>query len=62
MARFTNNEAWEAKLAELVAYKEVHGDCRVPRTYEANKKLGRWVMRQRTEYRLFVNGKMCSMT
>ena len=63
MDQFTNNQAcWTARFAELVAYAEEHGDCNVPRRFEANKKLGRWVMRQRTEYRLLMEGKRSSMT
>ena len=63
MAQFNNNQAsWEAQFAELVAYAEEHGDCNVPRRFEANKELGHWVMRQRTEYRLLMEGRRSSMT
>ena len=63
MSQLADSEAlWETKLAELAAYKEEHGHCNVPRTYEANKELERWVMRQRTEYRLLMEGKRSSMT
>ena len=62
MDQFNNNQAWEAKFAELVAYREEYGHCSVPRTYEANRELGHWVMRQRTQYRLLMEGKRSSMT
>ncbi|MDA7647518.1 Helicase associated domain protein [Akkermansiaceae bacterium] len=39
-------ELWEAQFQKLVAYKEEHGDCLVPQR-EENKKLGRWVTKQR---------------
>ena len=53
---------WTARFAELVAYAEEHGDCNVPRRFEANKELGHWVKRQRTEYRLLMEGRTSSMT
>jgi hypothetical protein len=51
--------AWEAKLAQLVAYKAARGDCNVPlrkrkRFYQGwadlrgpDPRLGRWVAKQR---------------
>jgi len=39
-------QVWEERFAELVAYKQEHGDCLVPQTY-VNKQLGRWVAKQR---------------
>lgn len=63
MSQLADSEAfWETKLAELAAYKEEHGRCNVPRTYEANKERGRWVVRQRTEYHRCVKGETSSMT
>ena len=56
------DDAWEARRAELVAYKEKHGDCHVPQKYEANKQLGTWVSTQRQEYRRFKKGESSSMT
>ena len=34
---------WKQRFNELVKYKKKHGDCLVPRNYEHNRKLGRWV-------------------
>ena len=63
MSQLADSEAcWEAKFAELVAYAEEHGDCNVPRRFEANKELGHWVMRQRAQYRLLMEGRGSSMT
>lgn len=42
-----SSTAWEAMFAELVCYKEVHGDCYAPRRWAENKALGLWVGWQR---------------
>ena len=63
MDQFINNQAfWEAKFAELLAYAAEHGDCNVPRRFEANRELGTWVGTQRQQYRLLMEGKRSSMT
>ncbi len=38
---------WEEMFAALVAYKDAHGDCRVPARWPENRKLGLWVGTQR---------------
>jgi hypothetical protein len=38
---------WEESFRALVAYKEQHGDCDVPRIYRGGRGLGRWVGNQR---------------
>lgn len=38
---------WERMLAQLQTFKAEKGDCRVPRDYEANPRLAKWVARQR---------------
>jgi len=38
---------WEKMLEALKLYKKQHGHCRVPRKYEANQQLGKWVDNQR---------------
>ena len=57
-----NRGAWEAKLAQLVAYKEKHGDCNVLQKCQENKQLGNWVSMQRKNYQLRNKGKKSSMT
>ena len=43
---------WEARLAELKAYREENGDCRVPGTQgNPHQVLGKWASVQRTAYR-----------
>ena len=38
---------WLSTLEELKKYKEVHGDCIVPRGYAVNPRLASWVAEQR---------------
>ena len=44
---------WLSTLEELKTYKEVHGDCIVPRGYAANPRLASWVAEQRLVYICF---------
>ena len=54
---------WDEMYAELVEYKEKNGHCKVPDSYKANgKRVGKWVNNQRTQYKLFTEGKKSSMT
>ena len=46
----TLDAAWDERFEELTAYKEVHGDCNVPRAWPENPQLGYWVAKQRTAY------------
>jgi hypothetical protein len=41
---------WMDMYQKLVAYKKKHKSTNVPRTYAADPQLGRWVIRQRTNY------------
>lgn len=41
-------DTWDERFQQLIAYKEAHGDCNVPQSYEEIPGLGRWVNRQRT--------------
>ena len=52
-------QLWDAQFQELKKYKEKHGDCNV---LQRHKTLGRWVGRQRTNYRLLKAGKRSSMS
>jgi hypothetical protein len=49
------NLEWAKRFEELKAYKEQFGDCNVPKMWEENPKLGRWVSTQRL---LFKSGKL----
>jgi hypothetical protein len=41
---------WERMFAALAAFKQEHGDCRIPQTYKPNQSLAKWVNRQRNCY------------
>lgn len=46
---------WEARFAELVHFRHIHGHCRVPKRYDPNRRLSNWVSKQRQEYRTWVS-------
>lgn len=46
-----NNDAFNRKCFELIAYKEKYGNCHVPSTYNEEEPLGKWVERIRIEAR-----------
>ena len=53
----TQDEAdFQARLAELTAYKLEHGDLLVPNKYPTNMKLSAWVKHQKAQYKLFKEG------
>ena len=47
------DDRWQEVLAELKEYKQIHGDCNVPISYQANVQLAKWVMNQRACYHRF---------
>eukprot|EP00816_Leptocylindrus_hargravesii_P002630 CAMPEP_0196809950 /NCGR_PEP_ID=MMETSP1362-20130617/9825_1 /TAXON_ID=163516 /ORGANISM="Leptocylindrus danicus, Strain CCMP1856" /LENGTH=258 /DNA_ID=CAMNT_0042184801 /DNA_START=13 /DNA_END=789 /DNA_ORIENTATION=+ len=53
---------WINRYAELLEYREKHGDCLVPTFYATNKALGSWVFRQRQEYKKLMEGKKSLMS
>jgi hypothetical protein len=58
----SHGAAWEARLSDLVDYRNIHGHCNVPQNYSENSKLANWVQTQRCQYRLHLRGKSCPMT
>ena len=42
-------DTFDVMCARLVAYREEHGDCLVPKSYNSDPKLGRWVAQQRAQ-------------
>jgi hypothetical protein len=54
--------AWEDRLSELADYREVHGHCNVRKSYSENSKLANWVATQRSNYKLYREGKTSHMT
>ena len=53
---------WSVQFQLLCAFKLQFGHCLVPNNYSANAKLGRWVSKQRSYYRLYQEGKPCRIT
>ena len=50
---------WEARLANLVAYKVEHGDCNVPNHWADDPGLGWWVIKQRQYKKALDRGEPC---
>jgi len=48
--------SWARQYKELVSYVREFGDARVPQRYAKNPVLGRWVNRQRSDYKQFLKG------
>ena len=46
----------------MLEYKEKHGDCKVPQHYKDNKALGKWVAKQREQYKLMKKGQHSFLT
>lgn len=57
-----NRPEWEQRYHELLQYKEKHGDCKVPQHYKLNKSLGKWVAKQREQYKLYCKGQHSFLT
>ena len=55
-------DIWQQRFNELKEYRERYGDCNVPSQWSENPQLGRWVSTQRSQYRLYQEGKKSSMT
>jgi hypothetical protein len=55
--RIRNRPEWASKFEELVNYKSKHGDTRVPQHYAENRALGKWVAKQREQFKLLKKGK-----
>ena len=53
---------WNQRIKELKEYRKKHGNCLVPTNYQHNKSLGKWVKKQRYQYRLKLEGKYSTMT
>eukprot|EP00526_Cylindrotheca_closterium_P029280 CAMPEP_0113620114 /NCGR_PEP_ID=MMETSP0017_2-20120614/10236_1 /TAXON_ID=2856 /ORGANISM="Cylindrotheca closterium" /LENGTH=178 /DNA_ID=CAMNT_0000529745 /DNA_START=634 /DNA_END=1167 /DNA_ORIENTATION=+ /assembly_acc=CAM_ASM_000147 len=42
---------WQQRFEELCEYKQANGDCRVPLSYETNRKLANWVANMRKHHK-----------
>jgi hypothetical protein len=54
--------SWLIQFESLQAFKATYGHCNVPQKYPANKRLGIWVNKQRTEFKKRENGTKSSLT
>jgi hypothetical protein len=50
-------DAWTSMLEELLEFRRTYGHCNVPHTSKELPALGRWVKRQRYQYKLMQEGK-----
>lgn len=57
-----HESAWDTMYNELKRFHEQHGHCLVPRNFDLNPVLGKWVDSQRTQYSLMKQQKRSSMT
>ena len=55
------NDQWYRRYDELIQYKQVHGNCKVPKAH-TNAQLSKWVINQRSQFRLMNEGKPSYMT
>lgn len=53
---------WQKQYDALVAYKNEHGDVKVPRLFSKNPKLGEWVTDQRRQLKAKLDGRPSMMT
>jgi hypothetical protein len=53
---------WNSRYEELVEFKRQNGHCNVPQRYSHNKALGKWVHKQRQEFKKKREGKATSLT
>ena len=53
---------WEEQFKSLRTYQMQFGNCKVPARFKANPKLGRWVMTQRRQFTLLMQGFPSALT
>jgi hypothetical protein len=53
---------WSLRVRQLREFKVQFGHCLVPNKYSASTKLGQWVATQRTNYKMYHEGKPSPMT
>ena len=60
--RHYQSEVWYERYNEIVEYKRVYGNCKVPHNWPQNIKLAKWVKRQRYQYKLMTKGRHSTMS
>jgi len=56
------DQGWEEQYKNLKEYHLRFGNCKVPARFKANAKLGRWVMTQRRQFTLLMQGFPSALT
>ena len=56
------NQRWSQRYEELVSYVETFGHAQIPVKFSENLSLGKWVSKQRSDYKKFYKGESCSIT
>jgi len=53
---------WNDRYEQLLEFKKENGHCIVPQHYTRNRALGKWVAKQREQYRFYREGKHSFLT
>ena len=59
---FCQGMLWNTRFDELCDFAKLNGHCQVPHSYTKSPSLGRWVKRQRYQYKLRLENKSSNMT
>lgn len=57
-----NRTDWNDRYQQLVEFKKESGNCAVPQMYAKNRALGKWVSKQREQYRFYLQDKPSFMS
>jgi hypothetical protein len=60
--QFVWTKTFDERVQELKAYKEIHGDCNVPRSFHENPSLGQWCSQMRSMYKANQKGEAVKNT
>lgn len=60
--QFVWTKTFEERIEELKAYKEIHGNCNVPRSFHENPSLGQWCSQMRSMYKANQKGEAVKNT
>ena len=60
--RSSKRVPWEQRFTELEEFKKKHGHCNVPKRWNENPQLGKWVHKQRFEHKCREEGKRSAMS
>eukprot|EP00554_Chaetoceros_debilis_P016796 CAMPEP_0194127598 /NCGR_PEP_ID=MMETSP0150-20130528/60611_1 /TAXON_ID=122233 /ORGANISM="Chaetoceros debilis, Strain MM31A-1" /LENGTH=258 /DNA_ID=CAMNT_0038821539 /DNA_START=656 /DNA_END=1432 /DNA_ORIENTATION=+ len=60
--QFVWTKTFDERVQELKAYKEIHGNCNVPRSFHENPSLGQWCSQMRSMYKANQKGEAVKNT